>query len=160
MHPPLTSSVDLHHFMTTMMGSTVFRGVYPKLQLPNRITLPLALIVNTEPMCEPGEHWCAFYWDRKGNGFFYDPQGKPPQFPEWIDFMVNMAPMGTWGFCVDNAQGKYSRKCGIFVALFLLRIHNTQHEIDVNKLMRDVNDHNVLSKLASFKPNHPERPLK
>ena len=65
-------------------------GVYASDRLPADTTLPpsTALVVNTDPHNERGEHWVAFYVDTDGRRMeFFDSFGRPPHQPAFQSFL-------------------------------------------------------------------------
>lgn len=42
-----------------------FLGTFAKNELPKKLKFPCCFIVNTHPRKNEGEHWLAFYFDRK-----------------------------------------------------------------------------------------------
>ena len=133
-------SVSLNKMMLMALGKEIFLGIFPReLMKPESKRYPQALIVNTSPADEPGEHWCGMYWDINGKGYFFNPFGSPPE-PEWIDVLRDGN--GTWEFISLNVQPKMSIKCGLYVMSFLLRMHYSEPQIHVRGttgLMNDVN---------------------
>ena len=41
--------------------------------------LPCGIIVNADVHYKPGTHWCAIFFDEKGNNYFFDSFGYPPE---------------------------------------------------------------------------------
>ena len=41
-------------------------------------TFPSAYVINSDPSSEPGEHWVAVYFDKRGRGEYFDSYGLPP----------------------------------------------------------------------------------
>lgn len=62
--------------------NTRWKGVYARDELPNLDTLiqPYALIVNSQPRGQPGEHWLAIYGPRTDKTELFDSFGYPPSF--------------------------------------------------------------------------------
>lgn len=53
-------------------------GVYAADRVPFNLTLPAALVVNTDPASKPGQHWIAIYIDKNGSGVYFDSYGEQP----------------------------------------------------------------------------------
>ena len=69
-------NVQLTHILNDIPE---FRGVYAKDTLPSNVTnYPAAFIVNSARAGGNGEHWLAAYFDREGNGDFFDSYGYSP----------------------------------------------------------------------------------
>lgn len=66
-------------------------GVFASDRLPTRITPSTAIVANTVPHTEGGEHWVAFYWDHENvtanRVEFFDSFGRPPYQPDYQQFM-------------------------------------------------------------------------
>ena len=48
-------------------------------RLPKKVLFPSCIIINNQTSKEPGEHWIAIYFDKKG-GEFFDSFGNPPKY--------------------------------------------------------------------------------
>ena len=94
-----------------------FRGVYALDQLPRRLLLPAALVVNTDIGRNPGEHWIAIYIDAWGVGTFFDSFGLPPLHPHLTLFLKRNAVK--WYHSAFHVQSVISIQCGKFAAYFL-----------------------------------------
>ena len=145
-------SVSLNKMMLMALGKKTFLGVFTReLPKPPSETYPQALIVNTDPANEPGEHWCGMFWDLRGKGYFFNPLGHPP-LPEWVPVLGD-GKDGTWQMLTLNVQPKSSTKCGLYVMLFLLRMYHSNppvHICGITNLMNDVNELNVESLVKEF----------
>ena len=98
-----------------------FRGVFSCDKLPVVEEYPCAVVANTDPASEPGEHWVCFYFDKDGVAEYFDSYGHTP--PNWDLF----------GFYIDNSdddkktylsnttqlQGLDSDVCGHYCIAFL-----------------------------------------
>ena len=47
---------------TDPAAEEIFGGVYASDQLPETVRYPCAMVLNTDPADEPGEHWVATYF--------------------------------------------------------------------------------------------------
>ena len=57
--------------------SKLFRGVYPIDRLPKATKFPAALIANTQPSNQDGEHWVSFYLLSEREGDYLIPMAIP-----------------------------------------------------------------------------------
>ena len=57
--------------------SKLFQGVSPIDRLPKVIMFPAALIANTQPSDQEGEHWVSFYLLSERERDFFDSYGHP-----------------------------------------------------------------------------------
>jgi hypothetical protein len=134
------------------LGKKTFLGVFPRdfLRKAESKIYPQALIVNTDDSMSPGEHWCGIYFDINAKGYFFDPLGNPP-LTEWISFLSSGN--GTWEFLTCNVQPKMSINCGLYVMLFLLRMHYSDPPIHIKRttgLLKDVNEINIVALVKEF----------
>ena len=56
-------------------AEAIFGGVYARDQLPKSIKYPTAMVWNTDPANQPGEHWVATYFNEDGMGEYFDSYG-------------------------------------------------------------------------------------
>ena len=69
--------------------SDYFAGVFPCDQLQQlRVTVPCAVVANTDPSYRKGEHWVAFHVDRNGRSEYFDSYGFPPVQKEFLQFAL------------------------------------------------------------------------
>ena len=97
--------------------SQYFDGVFPCDKLPQTIQYPCAVVANTDPSNEQGEHWVAFHFDNEGNGEYFDSYGRPPENNSLFAFLVNNSVT-----CKCNSvpvQGLNSEVCGQYCISFL-----------------------------------------
>ena len=59
-------------------AEAIFAGVYARDQLPRSIKYPAAMVWNTDPADQPGEHWIAAYFNEDGLGENFDSYGLAP----------------------------------------------------------------------------------
>jgi hypothetical protein len=67
-----------------------FRGVYTIDTIPLHVReYPSAFVVNTDTSKGPaGEHWLVLYFDRYGNGEFFDSYAQPPEMYGMLNFLA------------------------------------------------------------------------
>ena len=96
-----------------------FRGVYACDTLPKEILPRLsALVVNTDPSDQPGQHWVAIYLTRNGVCEYFDSYGKHPNVPQIASFLEKNSQRS---ICNSRRlQGTFSTVCGQYVTFFLL----------------------------------------
>ena len=77
--PPRMNTLEIERAITQdPCAEAVFAGVYAKDCLPDTVRCPCAMVWNTDPADEPGEHWVAVYFDENGRGEYFDLYGQPP----------------------------------------------------------------------------------
>jgi hypothetical protein len=109
-------SLQLTNFFTKR-DSAQFIGVFSSDKLPTKIKYPVALIVNTAPSTNPGDHWIAIYITRNRDGYYFDSFGRPPTVSSIISFLKKNCK--TIDFNTKQIQHLKSIKCGQFSALYL-----------------------------------------
>jgi hypothetical protein len=55
-----------------------FKGVYPSNNIPSLNQFPFTLIVNTDPLGQPGTHWVAIYAINQNSAEYFDSFGNSP----------------------------------------------------------------------------------
>ena len=95
-----------------------FNGVFPRNLLPTKVSRPTAMIVNTDDMNEPGEHWIAIILLKYGTGEYFDSFGLPPLHPDLRKYMNKMCP-NHWCYNIKDIQDPFSNKCGNFCIAFI-----------------------------------------
>ena len=90
-------------------------------RFPERLTyFPCAVIANTDEHDRPGRHWCAFYFDQRGRGEFFDSYGHPPNYYSklFLQFLKSNAKAD--GIVnTKRLQSDFSKVCGFYCLWFL-----------------------------------------
>lgn len=113
-------------------------GVHPNNHLPDKVTYPQALVFNTDPCTEPGEHWVAVYLTPDGQGEYFDSYGVPP-----TGRVKRFLGQRTWNVIYNGVQlqGLLSSTCGHYCLFYLLhRCRNYSMEDIVNMFSSDMNE--------------------
>jgi len=112
-----------------------FQGVYPSDRLPTKIQCyPAAFVANVDPQGQPGSHWCAFYFDKGGNGEFFDSYGRKPQdlCMNFKHFLENICK--EWMYNTRELQSLDSNVCGHYCIYYLInRCRNIHMKTIVNR---------------------------
>ena len=92
-------------------------GVHANNHLPIEANYPCALVVNTDPCDEPGEHWVALYLTPDGQGEYFDSYGLPP-----MGRVKKFLGQKTWNVIYNGQQlqGLTSSTCGHYCLFYLL----------------------------------------
>jgi len=101
-----------------LKNNKMFVGVYPCDAIPEFDQRPCALIANTDPAGEIGEHWVAIILKEKDRAIYFDPFGFPPLIPslqlyldKWGSRKLTMS-----SITLQNPNGKM---CGFYCVLFI-----------------------------------------
>ena len=95
----------------------IFKGVYARDQI-KRVSYPSACIINSDPSTRPGRHWIAVFFDRRGNGQYFDSYGLPPEVLGFTEFMNRNSKQWIWNR--KTLQELYSAVCGQYCIYFVL----------------------------------------
>ena len=77
-------------------------------------TFPSAYVINSDPSSEPGEHWVAVYFDKRGRGEYFDRYGLPPTLVGLESYMDAYSLSG--GFTIAKP---YKRTFPVFVVIIV-----------------------------------------
>lgn len=102
----------------------IFRGVFARDELPRQfLKPPFAMIVNTDPSTEEGEHWLAFYCSsyREGLEIFcsYASLSILPLYKEFIQFLKRQK-IFAYMYNTMPIQAPCSATCGFYSIGFLI----------------------------------------
>ena len=102
-----------------LQNVSCFQGVYACNQLPNyKLESPFAIVVNTDPIEKPGEHWVALVSIDPDKIEYFDSYGHIPINPEIYQFMLNFKHKEICDFRFQSYL-PLSDVCGFFVILFI-----------------------------------------
>ena len=109
-----------------------FRGVYPHNRLPmlpppEKLVLPITLIVNTDSHNLPGRHWTSIYIDEQRHGELFDSLATPPS-AHLARFMTRYSRQWVTNRLVY--QHPLSSYCGVYVLLHVLQRYN-YHSLEI-----------------------------
>ena len=88
-HPSTMDTETIANILYKELGQDVFKGVHPASKLPvvggvanngGDIKHPFCFVANTECINNSGQHWVAFYFDRRGAAHYFDSFGRQPLF--------------------------------------------------------------------------------
>ena len=96
-----------------------FKGVFPCDQLPYNLSLPLNIIVNTDPSYLPGEHWVCISINKNGFGQYFDSFGLYPIKEEIFKFLEEKCYNG-WSYNQVTLQNINSNTCGNYCVLYII----------------------------------------
>jgi len=96
-----------------------FKGVYACDQLPDvPFDPPFAIVVNTDPIKNPGEHWVTLLSEDRNTIEYFDSYGHIPINPEIYRFMLNFKHKIISDFHFQSYLPT-SDVCGFFAILYI-----------------------------------------
>ena len=98
-------------------AEAIFIGVYARDQLPKSIKYPAAMVWNTDPADQPGEHWVAAYFTEDGIGEYFDSYGLEP-LPCFKRYMDKQSRQWTWNQV--SLQDVWTSACGHFCVFYVI----------------------------------------
>lgn len=114
----------------------IFLGVFSRDYIPKNVKYPCCFIINTDPSTKPGEHWLAFYYDKKGFCYFFDSYGLHPKFYNLHTYLTKTS--RGWTYNTKRLQSLNSKACGFYCFIYLLlksrNIEITKFNITDNNL--------------------------
>lgn len=110
----------------------VFTRVYAANRLPNSISIPCGIVVNTDPDFKPGSHWVAIYIDKFRNGEYFDSYGLPPFVSHHQQFLRSNCKRLVYN--TVEMQSLNSDVCGQYCLLYLYFRAHARSLADFQKL--------------------------
>ena len=97
----------------------IFKGALARDQLPKTLPpTPVAYVVNTQASNHPGEHWVAIYFDRYGNGEFFDSYAFPAELYGFDTFMNQHSKQ--WIANDKPLQSLFGVTCAYFCVCYII----------------------------------------
>ena len=92
--------------------------VFSRDNLPEKVKIPSAFVINTDSSKEPGEHWVAIYVGAEEIPIYFDSFGLPPLHEDLIAFLKRVG-KGKWRYNLLTLQHPESKSCGMYCIEFL-----------------------------------------
>lgn len=86
-------------------------------RIPTALSLPAAIIINTDTAAKKGEHWISLYIDENAFGSYFDSYGLPPTSPYHLDRIKRNC--RRYQFNKKQLQSFDSKVCGEYCIMFL-----------------------------------------
>ena len=103
-----------------------FIGVFARDEIPKSINYPACFVMNTQNSNQPGEHWLAVYYNKRGHCYFFDSYAHPPKYYNMQNYIKKTSIK--WTYNKKRIQGN-SPFCGFHCILFLLfKTRNQEHQ--------------------------------
>ena len=120
-----------------------FKGVYSSDMLPFSASLPLNIIVNTDPSNMPGQHWVSISINKEGYGYYFDSFGIPPFKEDIFKFLEEKCDNG-WTYNKVSLQTKTSTTCGHYCVLYVIfRCQNLSNEYFLSKFNENTRHNDI-----------------
>ena len=101
-----------------LKSKTIFKKVCALDQL-EKPTFSSAYVINSDPSSEPGEHWVAVYFDKRGRGEYFDSYGLPLTLIGFDSYMDVYSLSGSI-YNRKTLQAYFSSFCGHYSVYFIL----------------------------------------
>ena len=101
-----------------LKSKTIFKKVCALDQL-EKPTFPSGYVINSDPRSEPGEHWVAVYFDKRGRGEYFDSYGLPRTLIG-LDSYMDAYSLSGWIYNRKTLQAYFSSFCGRYCVYFIL----------------------------------------
>ena len=137
-----TSQID--QILRQELGE-VFVGVFSRDTIPLQLPNKFAMVVNTHPSNKPGEHWVAFYVDRR-EGEYFDSYGFPP--PPDFEILLDKYSV-TQSYNRHQLQDYFSFVCGQFCIYYLYHRYHGESLGTICNRLRSYGDTVVAEFVAS-----------
>ena len=127
----------------------IFHGTYGRNNIPLINRRPVAFILNTDSIEEPGEHWVALYLKKDGTCIYFDPFGLPPLHKDFIKYIKINSPNGVQ-YSSLSIQNILSPMCGLYCIEFVRAMNKRQSlPIFLNNFTKctKCNDKNLINKV-------------
>ena len=104
-----------HLLKKGLKNKTIFKKVCALDQL-EKPTFPSAYVINSDPSSEPGEHWVAVYFVKRGRGEYFDIYGLPRTLID-LDSYMDAYSLSGWIYNRKTLQPYF---CGRYCVYFIL----------------------------------------
>ena len=101
-----------------LRNEKIFKKVCAFDQLEKPV-FPSAYVINSDPSNEPGEHWIAVYFDKRGRGEYFDSYGLAPAFVG-LEFYMDAYSLAGWIYNRKTLQALFSNVCGHYCVYYIL----------------------------------------
>jgi len=133
MKPLTTLEID-----EIMMHHPNYLGCYAADEIPRRLKRPCTIIVNTDPIGQPGTHWIGLLL-KKNKAFYFDSFGLPLIQIDILNYLKKYYKYVIYNKkCIQHVN---SLTCGLYCIAFAQNVNN-------EKMYRKF--------LNSFSSNHPK----
>ena len=121
---------------TDKITSKIFLGAFANNEVTTKFKLPARFIANTQSRNKPGQHWLAFYYDFKGNCYFFDSYGRSPIYYNFENYIEKTAKSCYYS---DNRIQGYSYICGLYCIFYLLFKARNKEKLFFSKFTKNLN---------------------
>lgn len=140
--------------MSDLYARRVFKGVYPRNELPAYVTHPSIFVINTDTSDKPGLHWVAVSFNSFGYGEYFDSFGMPPLYEDILNF-VQRHSFYPYRYNSRFLQDMMSSVCGLYVIYYVLlksRGYSLSRILSkFSSRCQNVNDKKVAQLVQSFR---------
>ena len=137
-----------------LKSKTIFKKVCALNQL-EKPTFPSAYVINSDPSSEPGEHWVAVYFDKRGRREYFDSYVLSFTLVGLKSYMDAYS-SSAWVYNRKTSQAYFSSFYGHYCVYFILfccrgvPLHAivsdftsnlTENDCSISRFIRDVSQH-------------------
>lgn len=112
---------EIHSILSKALPKDVFIGVFDATNFPVMEKAPYCFVINQDPLCKPGTHWCSVYVNSNREPYYFDPFGHQPHYHRWMHFLAASSHTGFWDYNKLAVQPLSSQNCGHFNIYFLVK---------------------------------------
>ena len=137
-----------------LKSKTIFEkvGALDQLEKP---TFPSAYVINSDLSSEPGEHWVAIYFDKRGQAEYFDSYGLSPILVG-LKSCMDAYSLSGWIYNRQTLQAYFSSFCDHYCVYFILfrccgvplnaivsdfTSNLTENDRSISRFIRDVSQH-------------------
>jgi hypothetical protein len=138
-------SDTIENILFKALGKDVFKGVFAATQLPHiDHNYPYCYVLNFDPPCMPGSHWCAIYIDINGLPRYMDSFGRLPQYVDWVNHLSAISKSGIWVYNKAAVQSLTSTACGYYCIYYLVMRHHIPLNVTDYQIMCDLKEQDCI----------------
>jgi hypothetical protein len=141
---------ELNCILSKHLPSEVFIGTFDASSFQVRSKVPYCFVINLEPKCLPGSHWCSIYVNENREPYYFDPLGQYPHYAEWVHYLSASSSNGFWDYNKIQVQPISSTNCGQFNIYYLINRYKDKIKSNYN-IIKNANDETVIAFFDSLK---------
>lgn len=113
------NTLDIYNVIMPYQKNGIFKGVFACDDLPQRVTLPAAFVINLSEKHTLGSHWVSLFIDIYGKAYYCDSYGMPPDNLHIKNFIRMHSK--SMNYNKKQLQHMNSMKCGKYACIFVVQ---------------------------------------